>query len=103
LVLGDSLICIDILDKAATLEKIWGRFREGLLVDLLEGDRPGREISGTEISARLDHMRHDLPWHEVEPVGLGSQYRAHDDAMLAAALVVEGTVIHVSATMRYPS
>jgi hypothetical protein len=90
------------LDKASSLEKVWDRLREGLLVDLLERDRPGREISGTEISARLDHMRHDLPWHEVEPVGLGLQYRAHDNAMLAAALVVEGTVIHASATMPYP-
>jgi hypothetical protein len=99
LVLGDSLICIDILDKAATLEKIWGRFREGLLVDLLEFSGPAEDIGVTEIAAKVNHMTHHLPWFQAEPVGLGEQFRAHDDTMLAAALVVDGTVIHTSATM----
>jgi hypothetical protein len=98
---GGTLICIDLLDKASSLEKIWSRYQEGLLVDLLESHRPEREITGAEISARLDHMQH-LPWQQVEPVGLGEQYRAHHDAMLAAALVLDGTMIHGSALMPFP-
>ena len=46
-------------------------------------------------------MQH-LPWQQVEPVGLGEQYRAYDNSMLAAALVLEGTLIHGSALMPFP-
>lgn len=101
LAFGGTLICIDLLDKGSSFEKIWSRYQEGLLVDLLESHRPEREISGAEISARLDQMRH-LPWQQVEPVGLGEQYRAFDNAILAAALVLDGTVIHGSALMPFP-
>ena len=101
LAFGGTLICIDLLDKASSLEKIWSRYQEGLLIDLLEPQHPEREITGAEISARLDHMRH-LPWQQVEPVGQGEQYRARDDAMLAAALVLDGTMIHGSALMPFP-
>ena len=101
LTLGGELICIDLLDKASSLEKIWSRFQEGLLIDLLEMHHPEREIGVAEISARLDHMLH-LSWHQAEPVGLGEQYRARDNSMLAAALVLEGTLIHCSASMPSP-
>ena len=70
LTFGGELVCIDLLDKASSLEKIWSRFQEGLLIDLLERKRPEREITAAEIAARLDHM-HRLPWHQVEPVGSG--------------------------------
>ena len=101
LAFGGTLICIDLLDKASSLEKIWSRYQEGLLIDLLERKHPEREITGAEISARLDQMQH-LPWQQVEPVGLGEQYRAYDNSMLAAALVLEGTLIHGSALMPFP-
>jgi hypothetical protein len=101
LAFGGTLICIDLLDKGSSLEKIWSRFQEGLLIDLLESHRPEREISGVEISSRLDQMLH-LPWQQVEPVGLGEQYRAFDNTMLAAALVLDGTMIHGSALMPFP-
>ena len=44
----------------------------------------------------------NLPWQQVEPVGLGEQYRARDNSMLAAALVLDGTMIHGSASMPFP-
>jgi len=101
LTFGGTLVCIDLLDKGSSLEKIWSRYQEGLLIDLLERQRPEREITGAEISASLDQMQH-LPWQQVEPVGLGEQYRAHDNSMLAAALVLDGKMIHGSALMPFP-
>jgi hypothetical protein len=101
LTLGSDLICIDLLDKGSSLEKIWSRYQEGILVDHLESHRPEREITAAEISARLDQMQH-LPWQQVEPIGLGEQYRAHGNSVLAAALVLDGTMIHGSALMPFP-
>ena len=46
LAFGGTLICIDLLDKASSLEKIWSRYQEGLLIDLLERQHPEREITG---------------------------------------------------------
>ena len=76
-VVGGSLVCIDLFDKPSTLEKTWQGLREGFLLDLLEAGGAGRKASETEIRAGLDRLRH-LAWRQVEPVGLGERYRAGD-------------------------
>ena len=40
-----------------------------------------------------------MRWERVDSVGLGEQYRGHDDGMLATALVVEGVLLHASMSM----
>jgi hypothetical protein len=96
--LGGRLVAIDILDKPATLEKVWGRVTEGFALDAIENPETGREATCTEVLAALQRMRH-LPWHSVEPVGLGDEFRARDEGMLAGALSFDGVLLHASASL----
>ena len=98
LVLGDYLICIDLLDKPSTLEKVWDRLQQGILLDLLEMRRTGQEATQADILTVLDRMRR-LRWQEVEAVGLGEQYRARNNGLLAAALCLGSVPIHISASV----
>ena len=98
--MGGAVIAIDILDKPATLEKIWSRVQEGLLLDLLEMPNQGHQASA-DVSAKLYSVR-NLAWYEVKPVGLGDQYRARSDGILADALLYEGSLVHASISLRFP-
>ncbi len=100
-VLGGSVIAIDLLDKAATLEKLWGRMQEGILLDLLENPDLGCQAN-SDISAELYRMS-NLAWQEVKPVGLGEAYRAGDNFMVADMLLHEGSLLHASASLRFPA
>jgi hypothetical protein len=97
LAIGDGLVCIDILDKPSTLEKVWDRLRQGFLLDMLEVRRIGQEASRAEVADVLRRMRR-LPWQLVEPIGMGQQYRARGDGILAAALCLD-MPIHLSASV----
>ena len=94
------VIAIDILDKATTLEKMWSRLQEGMLLDLLEVPEMGCRVTG-DIAAKLYHMW-NLPWEEVKPVGLGEAYRARDNSMFADVLLHERILLHASASLRFP-
>ena len=97
--LGGRLVSIDILDKAVTLEKVWGRVTEGFALDAIAATpATKREVSCTEVSEDLQRMR-SLPWHSVEPVGLGDELRARDVGMLAGALYFDGALLHASASL----
>jgi hypothetical protein len=96
--LGGSLVSIDILDKPATLEKVWGRVTEGFALDAIENPDAGREVACTEVLAELQRMRL-LAWHPVEPVGLGDELRAGNDRMLAGALFFGEVLLHASASI----
>ena len=48
-----------------------------------------------EVSKTMGRMR-GLDWHPVEPVGLGDEWHARDDGMLAGALFFGGTLLHAS-------
>jgi hypothetical protein len=98
--LGGAVILIDLLDKPATLEKIWGRLQEGMLLDLLEKPDLGRQAD-SDVSAELYRLR-NLPWYEVRSVGLGEAYRAQDNTMIADVLLHEGSLLHGSASLSYP-
>jgi hypothetical protein len=98
--MGGNIVCMDILDKAATLKKFWSRVQEGLLLDLLEKPDQGHQASA-DVSAKLYSLR-NLPWHEVQPVGLGDQYRTRSDGVLADALLYEGSLLHASISLRFP-
>lgn len=96
--IGGRTIAIDIFDKPATLEKVWDRMQQGLLLDLLEV--PGSASQATvDVSGELYRLC-SLPWHQVEPVGLGEQYRARANGIIADVLLHEGAMIHASASLR---
>ena len=96
--LGGRLVSIDILDKPVTLEKVWGRVTEGFALDAIENPDAGCEVTFTEVLAAVQRMRR-LPWHPVEPVGLGEECRGRDDGMLAGALFCGGVLLHASASL----
>jgi hypothetical protein len=97
--LGGRIVAIDLLDKPETLEKVWDRLVQGIALDALEVRDDGCRSSATEVKAGLYGIR-ELRWQQVTPVGLGEAYRASgDDGTLAAALVVEGVLLHLSMSM----
>ena len=98
-VLCGKVIAIDLLDKPATLEKVWDRLQEGMLLDFLEVPDVASQATGADVSAELYRMR-NLPWHEVKAVGLGKEFRARDNGILADVLLHEGVMLHASAAMR---
>jgi hypothetical protein len=98
--LDGRVISIDLLDKAETLAKIWDRLAQGIVLDALEVRGTGCPATDTSGSVRLymDKMR-SVTWHQADSVGLGERYHARDHGMLAAALVMDGTLIHLSMSM----
>jgi hypothetical protein len=93
--IGGEVVSVDIFDKPATCRKVWERWVEGLILDVA-----GTEChaSGTEVSVRLYATR-EMRWQQVDPIGLGEKYRAHDDGNIATALVVDSTLLHLSVSM----
>ena len=74
--------------------KSGGDCRRACCLDLLEKPDLGRQVT-SDISAELYRMR-NLPWHEVQPVGLGEAFRARDNTMVADVLLHEGSLLHAS-------
>ncbi len=99
-VLCGKVISVDILDKPATLEKVWDRLQEGMLLDFLEVPDVASQATGADVSAELYRIR-GLPWLKVKPVGLGMEYRARDNGIIADVLLHEGVMLHASAAMRF--
>ncbi len=46
-------------------------------------------------------MVRNVRWQQADPVGLGKAYRAQDEDILATALVMDGTLIHLGMSMPY--
>jgi hypothetical protein len=97
--LGGKVVGVDLFDKATTLEKLWDRLVQGLLLDALEAPDAECQTCEADISVELYKVR-IARWNQVETVGVGEAFRATgDDGSLAAALVVDGVPIHVSVSM----
>jgi hypothetical protein len=100
IVLGRKVVSVDIFDKPTTCREVWSRFVESLLLDDLESCDTERQPDGNNISVKLYKMKASR-WQKVEPaVGLGESYRARDnDGILATALVLNDTIVHLSVSM----
>jgi hypothetical protein len=96
--LGGRLAMIDILDKPETLAKVWNRVTEGFALDAIESHDTGREATEREVLGALRHARR-IDWHPVEPVGLGEEFRACDDGMIASALFLDEVLLHASVSL----
>ena len=85
---------VDLFDKPATLQNLWDRLVQGIMIDALEICTIKRQTSGKGGSVKLYK---NMMWRQVETVGLGEAYRAQDhDGTLAAALVKDGVLLHLS-------
>jgi hypothetical protein len=100
--LDGNVVSIDLLDKPATLAKTWDRLVQGLVLDMLEVRDSEPQPCATSISPRLYRLR-DTRWERINSVGLGEAYRAqNDEGELATALVVDGTLLHLSVSVCRP-
>jgi hypothetical protein len=99
--ISGRVVAIDIFGNPAVLQKVWGRFQEGMLLDLLEVPPESASQATVDVSAELYRMR-SLHWCEVKPVGLGKQYRSCDSGVLVDVLLHEGKLLHASASLRFP-
>jgi hypothetical protein len=99
-ILDGKVVSVDIFGGPATLAKVWHRLVQGLVLDMLEAQDTGRQPCATSISARLYRLR-EKRWERINSVGLGEAYRAqNDEGELATALVVDGTLLHLSVSLR---
>ena len=92
-------IGIDVFDRPDSLQKLWDRLViMGLTldaVDLRDADLQADDISRS-VQLYMDSIR-SMRWQQMESVALGELYRATgDDGSLATALVVDGSLLHVS-------
>jgi hypothetical protein len=98
--IGDTVVSIDIFDRPTTLARIWGRFVEGIALDALEVGAEECQATGTSVAARL-YAAKEMRWERTDSAGLGELYLAQDGEMLATALVVDGTLLHLSVSMPF--
>jgi hypothetical protein len=97
-VLDGKVVSVDIFDGPSTLAGIWDRLVQGLALDMLEVRDSEPQPCAMSISARLYRLR-EKRWERTDSPGLGERYLAQDDGMLATALVVEGTLLHLSVSV----
>jgi hypothetical protein len=98
--LGGKIVAIDIFDKPSTLAKLWDRLVQGIALDAAATGDEARPATASDVAVKLYALR-NMQWRQVEPVvGLGEAYRGRaDDDILATALVMDGTLIHLGASM----
>jgi len=100
--IAGKVVLVELFDKPATCNEVYGRFVDGLVFDAQElGDTgcPTDEIART---VKL-YMTQDMRWRPAEPlVGLGEPYCARgDDGVLATVLVVDGRLLHLSMSVPF--
>ena len=91
---------IDLFDKPETLRKVWDRLVVlGFTLDYLDVCDTDRLADEAEKPVRvyMEALR-EATWQESSMVGAGKMYRATGKC-LAAALVVDGKLLHLSVSM----
>jgi hypothetical protein len=89
---------IDLFDKPETLKKVWERLVVmGFTLDFLDLRDTDRLADDQQKPVRvyMDSVK-DMSWQEFPTVGAGKMYRATGSDSLAAALVVDETLLHLS-------
>jgi hypothetical protein len=97
-VMRGRTVGIDLFDQPGTLRKLWDRLVIlGLTLDAV--DVRDDETRDPDLPVRLYKLR-EARWQQVESVGLGEAFRATgDDGSLAAVLVADGTLLHLSVSV----
>jgi hypothetical protein len=93
---GAQLVSLDVFDKPATCEKVWGRLVSGLVLDVVPA------VAQADISPDLAQVRQlveeirNAVWTPTETVGDGQELRAELDGKVGSVLSVGGSLVHGS-------
>ncbi len=94
------VVTIDLFDKPATLERLWDRLVQGVVLDAMELQDSKCQAEGNDVAVKL-YMLKSVRWKRSGSVGLGEAYRGRSDGdILATALVAGDTLVHLSASMQ---
>lgn len=92
---------IDLFDQPQTLQRVWDRLVVlGFTLDFLDLHDTDRLTDDEQKPVRV-YMKSlsEATWQESSTVGAGQMYRATGSGSLAAALVVEGKLLHLSVSV----
>jgi hypothetical protein len=93
---GGTVVSVDLFDKPATCQKVWGRLLTGVVMDALEAGPTQEQVGREKVQETLARLR-GAPWQQTQPVGVGEEYRSDtEDGRHATALVLDESVIHGS-------
>jgi len=96
--IGNEIVCLDVLDKPSTCQKVWNRLVAGFVLDALEAPTVGEQATNGDVEAVLTKIT-GLPWQQVATVGEGQDHRAEDQVVAASALTLEDNLIHATASL----
>jgi hypothetical protein len=98
--LGGKVVGIDLFDKPATMEKLWDRLVQGLVLDVAATPDTARRASGSDVAVKL-YMIKNMRWRRLDPVfGSGEAYQGRsEDGVLATALVADGGLVHLGVSI----
>jgi hypothetical protein len=93
---GGKVVSIDLFDKPATCQKVWGRLLTGLVMDALESGQPEGAAGPDDVRSQLSALV-SAAWQQTPAVGAGDEFRAEPgDGRHASALAFGGAVVHAS-------
>ncbi len=99
--INGRFVALDLLDKPATMQRIWPRLITGYAMDAIAA-RQSKEksspivFSAKAVSALLDHLG-EIDCHPCQSVGVGQDWRFDAEDVLGQALIAEGSCVHLSA------
>jgi hypothetical protein len=98
-VVGKTLVAVDLFDKPATCRKAWDRLLSGSVLDALEAGAAPRGAEADDVQDLLGRLRAG-DWQQTPAVGEGEEYRSGSDQTFhASALLFGGAVVHGSVTV----
>jgi hypothetical protein len=97
--IGNKVTSLDVFDRTAMCERMWGRLVQAAAMDGLDAPASGQNAGKDDVANRLYKLS-EVRWEPMASIGLGEHYRAlGDDGMVATALVVDNVPIHLAMSM----
>jgi hypothetical protein len=93
--LGSRVVTVDLFDKPATCEKVWGRLLSGLVLDALMESQATDLPEPDQVAQLLTEVR-SASWTKTETVGEGQEFRAEFDGNQGSALLLDKALVHGS-------
>jgi hypothetical protein len=97
--IGGRIVGIEMFDAAETLARLLPKLVDSYAFDAIEipSDAPRADLPGREQVKEILHRIASAPRAEYPAVGKGRDVRIDGDNLHAAALLIEGRVVHLSA------
>lgn len=95
---GSKVVAVDVFDKPATCQKVWGRLLSGMIMDALESSQSETLAKADDVTGLLGQLR-QAPWEPAPAVGEGQEYRsdavppAHASTLMLGDAVIHGSVV----------